>query len=64
MLPSREVIRSRKVEITFFEVDLSSQQRLPTCDTATAPSGYSALSPNVPPHHSDDVLSVTIQQGT
>ena len=41
-----------------FEVDLSSQQRLLTCDTTTAPSGYSVLSPNVPSDHGDDVLSV------
>ena len=46
-----------------FEVDPSSQQRLPTCDTAIAPSGYSTLSPNVPPDHGDDVLSVTKSAG-
>ena len=46
-----------------FEVDLSSQQHLSTCDTATAPSSYSAFLPNVPPDHGGDVLSVTTVTG-
>ena len=45
------------------EVNPSFQQRLPACDTTTAPSGYSAFSPNVPPDYGGDVPSVTTAAG-
>ena len=46
-----------------FELEPSSQQSLPICDTAPAPSGYPALSPHVPPNHDGDVSSMTIAAG-
>ena len=46
-----------------FEVNPTSQQRLSTCDTTTAPSGYSTLELNVPSDHGGDVFSVTSTAG-
>ena len=46
-----------------FKAGPSSQQRLPSCDTATAPSGYPAFLPNVQLNHGGDVFSVTTAAG-
>ena len=46
-----------------FEVDPSFEERLSACDAPTAPSGYSAILPNVPPDRGGDVFSVTTTAG-
>ena len=56
--PARRFTRARS-RSPFLEVNPSAQQSLPTCDTATAPSGYPAFSPSVPPDQGGDVFSVT-----